>query len=43
VDELDLFNDKIVLFTIVDEGTQGSVGRKITDGLVTNELVEVDD
>jgi hypothetical protein len=34
VDSLDYFNDKIVLFSIVDEGSPESVGRKITEGLV---------
>ena len=43
VDSLDYFNDKIVLFSIVDEGTPESVGRKITEGLVTQEPVELDD
>jgi len=42
VESLDLFNDKIVLFTIADEGTPAAVGRKITEGLVP-ELVELDD
>jgi hypothetical protein len=43
VDSLDYFNDKIVLFSIVDEGSPESVGRKITEGLVTREPVELDD
>jgi len=43
VESLDLFNDKIVLFTIAEEGTPAAVGRKITEGLVTSELVELDD
>jgi hypothetical protein len=43
VDSLDLFNDKIVLFTIVDEHSPLALGRKITEGLVTQELVELDD
>jgi hypothetical protein len=42
VDSLDYFNDKIVLFSIVDEGSPESVGRKITEGLVTREPVELD-
>lgn len=37
MEELDLFNDKIVLFSLVEEGTPESVGRKITEGLVTKE------
>jgi hypothetical protein len=43
VDSLDLFNDKIVLFSIVDEDSPEAPGRKITEGLVTQELVELDD
>jgi hypothetical protein len=43
VDSLDLFNDKIVLFTIVDEDSPLALGRRITEGLVTQELVELDD
>lgn len=37
MEQLDLFNDKIVLFSVVEEGTPESVGRKITEGLVTKE------
>jgi hypothetical protein len=43
VDSLDLFNDKVVLFSIVDEDSPAALGRKITEGLVTKELVELDD
>lgn len=45
MEELDLFNDKIVLFRIADEGTPASVGRLITEGLVTKEaeVIELDD
>jgi hypothetical protein len=35
MEELDLFNDKVVLFKIVEEGTPASKGRRITEGLVT--------
>jgi hypothetical protein len=43
VDSLDFFNDKIVLFSIVDEDSPEAVGRKITEGLVTQEPIALDD
>ena len=45
MEELDLFNDKVVLFKVADEGTPASVGRLITEGLVTKEVevIELDD
>jgi hypothetical protein len=45
MEELDLFNDKVVLFQVADEGTPASVGRLITEGLVTKEVevIELDD
>lgn len=45
MEELDLFNDKVVMFQVVDEGTPASVGRLITEGLVTKEVevIELDD
>lgn len=45
MEELDLFNDKVVLFKIAEEGTPASVGRLITEGLVTKEtvVIELDD
>jgi hypothetical protein len=43
VDSLDYFNDKIVLFSIVDEDSPEALGRKITEGLVTQELIALDD
>lgn len=45
VEELDLFNDNIVLFRIATEGTPAAVGRLITEGLVTKEteVIELDD
>lgn len=45
MEELDLFNDKVVLFKVAEEGTPASVGRLITEGLVTKEteLIELDD
>jgi hypothetical protein len=43
MDSLDFFNDKIVLFTIVDEDSPAALGRRITEGLVTQEVVELDD
>jgi hypothetical protein len=39
MEELDLFNDKVVLFKIVEEGTPASKGRRITEGLVTKPTV----
>lgn len=42
MEELDLFNDKVVLFRIVEEGTRESVGRRITEGLVTKENVVIE-
>lgn len=44
MEELDLFNDKVVLFKIAEEGTPASVGRLITEGLVTKEteVIELD-
>lgn len=42
MEELDLFNDKVVLFKIAEEGTPASVGRLITEGLVTKETVVVE-
>jgi hypothetical protein len=41
MEELDLFNDKVVLFRITQEGTPASRGRLITQGLVTEEFVEL--
>jgi hypothetical protein len=38
MEELDLFNDKVVMFQVVQEGTPASVGRLITEGLVTKEI-----
>jgi hypothetical protein len=45
MEELDLFNDKVVMFQVVQEGTPASVGRLITEGLVTKEIevIELDD
>jgi hypothetical protein len=43
VDSLDYFNDKIVLFSIVDEDSPEAVGREITEGLVTQEPIALDD
>lgn len=45
MEQLDLFNDKIVLFKVAVEGTPASVGRLITEGLVTKEaeVIELDD
>ena len=45
MEELDLFNDKVVLFQVVEEGTPAAVGRLLTEGLVTKEIevVELDD
>ncbi|KAM0704336.1 hypothetical protein Q7P35_008570 [Cladosporium inversicolor] len=45
MEELDLFNDKVVIFKVAKEGTPGSVGRLVTEGLVTKEIevIELDD
>jgi hypothetical protein len=45
MEELDLFNDKVVMFQVAQEGTPASVGRLITEGLVTKEIevIELDD
>jgi hypothetical protein len=45
MEELDLFNDKVVMFQVAEEGTSASVGRLITEGLVTKEIevIELDD
>jgi hypothetical protein len=45
MEELDLFNDKVVLFKIVEEGTPEAKGRLITEGLVAKEMevIELDD
>ena len=45
MEELDLFNDKVVIFKVAKEGTPASVGRLITEGLVTKEIevIELDD
>jgi hypothetical protein len=42
MEELDLFNDKVVLFSVTQEGTPASVGRLLTRGLVP-EIVVLDD
>jgi hypothetical protein len=45
MEELDLFNDKVVMFQVAKEGTPASVGRLITEGLVTKEIevIELED
>lgn len=45
MEELDYFNDKVILFSIVTEGSEGSQGRLLTEGLVTKEIevIELDD
>lgn len=42
MEELDFFNDKIVLFKLVQEGEQGCQGRMVTEGLVTKEIEVID-
>lgn len=42
MEELDLFNDKVVIFKVAKEGTPASVGRLITEGLVTKEIEVID-
>ncbi|KAM0718274.1 hypothetical protein Q7P37_006606 [Cladosporium fusiforme] len=41
MEELDLFNDKIVLFRVAEPETPEAEGREITKGLVTDEMGEV--
>ena len=41
--ELDLFNDKIIVLRAVMEGTPESNGREISEGIVPPEIVEIDD
>lgn len=45
MEELDYFNDKVVLFSVLTEGQEGSAGRLLTQGLVTKEIeiIELDD
>lgn len=45
MEELDLFNDKVVMFQVAKEGSPASVGRLITEGLVTKEIevIELED
>lgn len=45
MEELDLFNDKVVIFKVAKEGAPDSVGRLITEGLVTKEIevIELED